>query len=91
LSEVKPIGCPAALTDYRRNFLSGGSYFFTVNLAERRLAFLTERIDVLRAVFRRVRAWHPFTIEAAVTLLPDHLHMIWTLPEGDPISRCGGD
>jgi putative transposase len=42
-----------AVTDYRRNFLSGGSYFFTVNLAERRLALLTERIDLLRAAFRR--------------------------------------
>jgi putative transposase len=83
LSEAKPIGRPAAVTDYRRNFLPGGSYFFTVNLAERRLALLTERIDLLRAAFRRVRAWHPFTIEAAV-ILPDHLHMIWTLPEGDP-------
>ena len=71
------------MTDYRRNFLPGGSYFFTVNLAERRLALLTERIDVLRAAFRRIRAWHRFTIEAAV-ILPDHLHMIRTLLEGDP-------
>ena len=71
------------MTDYRRNFLSGGSCFFTVNLAERRLALLTERIDVLRAAFRRVRARHPFSIEGAI-ILPDHLHMIWTLPEGDP-------
>ena len=71
------------MTDYRRNFLPGGSYFFTVNLAERRLALLTEHIDLLRAAFRQVRGPHPFTIEAAV-ILPDHLHMIWTLPEGDP-------
>jgi REP element-mobilizing transposase RayT len=40
------------VTDYRRNFLPGGSYFSTVNLAERRLALLTERIDLLRAAFR---------------------------------------
>jgi putative transposase len=71
------------VTDYRHNFLPGGSYFFTVNLAERRLALLAERIDLLRAAFRRVRAWHPFTIDAAV-ILPDHL--IWTWPEGDPDS-----
>jgi putative transposase len=89
LSEAKPIGCPAAVMHCRRNFLSGGSYSFTVNLAERRLALLTERIDLLRAAFRRVRAWHPFSIEAAV-ILPDHLHMIWSLPEGVRISRCGG-
>jgi REP element-mobilizing transposase RayT len=35
----------------------------------------------LRAAFRRVWASHPFTIEAGV-ILPDHLHMIWTFPEG---------
>ena len=70
------------MTDYRRNFLPGGSYFFTVNLADRRGALLTDHIDSLRAAFRQVRARHPFTIEAAV-VLPDHLHAIWTLPDGD--------
>jgi putative transposase len=67
---------------YRRNFLPGGSYFFTVNPAERRRALLTDHIDSLRAALRRVRARHPFTIEAAV-ILPDHLYAIWTLPDGD--------
>src|SRR6185437_13050313 len=67
---------------YRRNFISGGSFFFTVNLAERRLRLLTENVDALRAAFRDTRASHPFTIEAIV-VLPDHLHAIWTLPEGD--------
>jgi putative transposase len=43
LSEAKPIGHTAAVTDYRRNFLPGGSYFFTVNLAERRPAFACMR------------------------------------------------
>jgi len=36
---------------------------------------LTEHISLLRAAFRRVRARHPFTVEAAV-ILPDHLHTI---------------
>ena len=27
---------------YRRNFIAGGSFFFTVNLAERRLQSLTQ-------------------------------------------------
>ena len=40
------------MTDYRRNFLAGGSFFFTVNLAERRLRLLTDHIDKLRAAFR---------------------------------------
>jgi putative transposase len=70
------------MANYRRNFVPGGSYFFTVNLADRRLSLLTEHIDLLRAAFRGVRAQHPFEVEAAV-VLPEHLHMIWSLPEGD--------
>ena len=70
------------MANYRRNFLPGGSYFFTVNLADRRCALLTDHVVLLRAAFRQVRARHPFAIEAAV-ILPDHLHAIWTLPEGD--------
>jgi len=31
---------------------------------------------------RRVRRRYPFHIDACV-VLPDHLHAIWTLPEGD--------
>ncbi len=70
------------MTNYRRNFVPGSSYFFTVNLAERRLRLLTEHIGLLRAAFRNTRAQRAFTIDA-VAVLPDHLHAIWTLPEGD--------
>jgi len=70
------------MTDYRRNFIVGGSFFFTVNLAERRLPLLTQHIDELRTAFLETRRHHPFTIDAMV-VLPDHLHAVWTLPEGD--------
>jgi putative transposase len=70
------------MTNYRRNLLSGGSFFFTVNLAERRLRLLTDHIDLLRQAFRDVRRRHPFDVEAIV-VLPDHLHAVWTLPEDD--------
>ncbi|MFH1341568.1 MAG: transposase [Pseudomonadota bacterium] len=70
------------MTFYRRNFIAGGSFFFTVNLAERRLHLLTQHIDELRGAFRETRQRHPFAIDAMV-VLPDHLHAIWTLPEGD--------
>jgi REP-associated tyrosine transposase len=70
------------MTSYRRNFVPGGSYFFTVNLLDRRSRLLTENIELLRAAFRDVHKGHPFTIEATV-VLPDHLHAIWTLPEGN--------
>ena len=70
------------MTNYRRNFVRGGSFFFTANLAERRLRLLVDHIDLLRQAFRQVRQHHPFDIDAIV-ILPDHLHTIWTLPEGD--------
>jgi putative transposase len=71
------------MTNYRRNFLSGGSFFFTVNLADRRGRLLTAHVDTLRRAFRDVRRRHPFDLQAIV-ILPDHLHAVWTLPEGDP-------
>jgi putative transposase len=70
------------MTSYRRNFVAGGSFFFTVNLADRRLSLLTEHVDELRAAFRETRQRHPFTTDAIV-VLPDHLHVVWTLPKGD--------
>ena len=70
------------MTNYRRNFLPGGSYFFTVNLLDRRSRLLTEQIELLRKAFRYAKERHPFSVEASV-ILPDHLHAVWTLPEGD--------
>ncbi|MBX9829414.1 MAG: hypothetical protein K2Z80_38135 [Xanthobacteraceae bacterium] len=67
---------------YRRNFVAGGRYFFTAALADRRSTALTGHIDHLRNSFRAVRRAHHFTIDAIV-VLPDHLHVIMTLPEGD--------
>ncbi len=70
------------MTNYRRNLLAGGCFFFTVNLAQRHLQLLTEHIEKLRNAVREARRNHPFTIDAMV-VLPDHLHALWTLPEGD--------
>lgn len=70
------------MTDYRRNFVAGGCYFFTVNLAERRWRLLTDNICLLPTAFRETRRRHPFTIEA-IAVLPDHLHAVWSLPDGD--------
>jgi putative transposase len=67
---------------YRRADVAGGTYFFTVNLADRRRGLLVEHVDVLRATVRAVRERHPFHIDAFV-VLPDHLHAIWSLPQGD--------
>jgi putative transposase len=70
------------MTAYRRNFIPGGSFFFTVNLTERKLSLLTDHIELLRAAFRETRQRHPFTIDAIV-VLPEHLHTVWTMPKGD--------
>ncbi|HCC81992.1 MULTISPECIES: transposase [unclassified Methylophaga] len=67
---------------YRRAFVAGGTYFFTVNLLERDKSLLTDHIDLLKTAFRKVKLAHPFDIDAIV-VLPDHLHTIWTLPEND--------
>ncbi|MGH8352507.1 MAG: REP-associated tyrosine transposase, partial [Pseudomonas sp.] len=58
------------------------SYFFTLNLADRKTDSLTRHIHHLREAFREVQSRHPFAIPAAV-VLPDHLHCLWELPEGD--------
>jgi len=70
------------MTDYRRNRVPGGTYFFTVNLYDRRSQLLTANIDLLRDAIREVRAKAPFHIDAWV-VLPDHLHSLWTLPDRD--------
>jgi putative transposase len=67
---------------YRRVKIGGGTYFFTVNLAERERSLLVDHINHLRSVMRLVKSRHPFDINAIV-ILPDHLHALWTLPEGD--------
>ena len=67
---------------YRRHYHQGASYFLTVNLAERSSDLLIENIDVLRYAFKTVKQRHPFRIDAIV-ILPDHLHMLCTLPSDD--------
>ena len=67
---------------YRRNFIAGGTYFFTVTLADRKSSALVDNVTALRMAFRVARHERPFRIDAIV-ILPDHLHTIWTLPSGD--------
>ena len=69
--------------DYRRAWHPGGTWFFTVNLLQRRNnALLVEHIDCLRNAVRVVKNRHPFTIHSWV-VLPEHLHCILTLPADD--------
>ena len=67
---------------YRRSYVPGATYFFTVNLLERDKTLLTDHIDLLKQSMCQVKENHPYRIDAMV-VLPDHLHAIWTLPEQD--------
>jgi len=70
------------MPNYRRAFVPGGCWFFTVNLLERRRTLLVDRVDALRAAFEQTRRSYPFEI-TAIVVLPDHLHAVWTLPPDD--------
>jgi len=71
------------MPDYRRYRITGGTYFFTVNLLERHNSnLLIRHIDILRHAVSETRKRLPFHIDAWV-VLPDHLHCVWTLPVGD--------
>lgn len=67
---------------YRRAQVPGGTYFFTVALADRKSTLLIDHVDGLREAIRVVKRRHPFEIVAMV-VLPDHLHAVWRLPPGD--------
>ena len=67
---------------YRRNFVAGGTYFFTATLEDRTSRALVDHIGALRAAFRLTRQSQPFVIDAVV-VLPDHLHIVMTLPVAD--------
>lgn len=71
------------MSRYRRAHSPGGTYFFTV-VSYRRQPILCDIPirNALRDAIQRTRQRYPFTIDAWV-LMPDHLHCIWTLPEGD--------
>ena len=69
--------------EYRRAKISGGTYFFTVVTYDRNGIFTNPvNVTLLRNAFRHVMEKWPFKIDAFV-LLPDHLHCIWTMPDGD--------
>ena len=70
------------MSNYRRTRVPGGTYFFTVRLQDQRADLLVAHIDVLRQATALCRKRWPFDIDAAV-VLPNKLHMIWTLPDGD--------
>jgi putative transposase len=71
------------MPNYRRAIRPGGTFFFTL-VTYGWAPFLCEPAAqrILGAAISGCREVIPFEIDAFV-LLPDHLHAIWTLPEGD--------
>jgi putative transposase len=68
---------------YRRVFVPGASYFFTLVTHERAPIFSDpSAVNLYRRVVRKVQAAWPFTLHAEV-ILPDHIHLLCTLPDGD--------
>ncbi|NRA29707.1 MAG: transposase [Parvularculaceae bacterium] len=67
---------------YRRKYGEGGTFAFTVCLADRKQTTLTDHLDALRSAFRLTFQRYPVQIDA-MCVLPDHLHTVWMLPDGD--------
>lgn len=69
--------------NYKRLYLPGQCYFFTVVTYRRQPLFKCKKnIEMLRLAFRETKAAYPFEIDAMV-VLPDHLHCLWRLPKTD--------
>jgi len=70
------------MVHYRRDYTPGGTYFFTLALRNRQANYLTEHITSLGHAFRETKEKLHFTTYA-ITILPEHLHAIWILPDND--------
>jgi putative transposase len=70
------------MSRYRRAKREGGTFFFTLTLADRSSDLLTREIERLRRAYRTVQERRPFET-IAICVLPDHVHAIWSLPPGD--------
>jgi len=71
------------MSEYHRLFVKGGTYFFTI-VTYNRQPLLCEKPALIRlkAAFRYVMSKHPYRMDGLV-IMPDHLHCIWRLPDGD--------
>ena len=74
------------MSRYRRSLATGATFFFTVNLADRKRNLLGDEIARLRDAYRQIGARHSFET-VAICVLADHIHaiwrLIWHLPDGD--------
>jgi len=79
------------MSEYRRSYVPGGTFFFTVVTESRAPLFSNEICrSLLSNVMRQCFLRYPVQV-IAIVLLPDHLHTLWTLPpEDDDFSKRWG-
>ncbi len=70
------------MSRYRRAKIEGGAFFFTLTIANRSDDLLVRQIERLRRAYKVVQERLPFET-IAICILPDHLHALWLLPDGD--------
>ncbi|MEJ0074074.1 MAG: transposase [Alphaproteobacteria bacterium] len=70
------------MSRYRRAQVPGGSFSFTVALADCSSDALVRHVNLLRHAYAQVQQERPVET-IAICVLPDHLHAIWSLPAND--------
>ena len=71
------------MPEYRRVLIKGGTYFMTFITYQRREIFSSPDVrDLFFTALLKTKQYNPFDV-VAYCLLPDHIHMIWQLPEKD--------
>jgi putative transposase len=71
------------MSNYRRSKGEGGTFFFTVVTYDRQPILTNpQSIKIMREAWKNTNKRFPFET-VAVCFLPEHIHTIWTLPEGD--------
>lgn len=71
------------MPDFRRWWVAGGTYFFTLVTYDRSPILCTPLSRrLLKAAFAETSA-RLFFETLALVILPEHLHAIWRLPDGD--------
>jgi REP-associated tyrosine transposase len=71
------------MPEYRRVYVDGGTFFFTVVTYDRRPLFVNQIArELYFSSISRIQYKHPFE-QIAYCILPDHIHCIWALPDND--------
>jgi len=71
------------MPEYRRILYQGGTYFFTLVTYKRQKIFLSHDVSfIFYESLEHIQRLHPFT-NVAYCIMPDHIHLIWRLPEDD--------